>query len=139
MTRRLTMAALATLASATLTCPALAQTPLSAAIEVDSAQVNQGGSVKFKAYLSSTPSHAVVIRVRWAGSDRYWRLQPDFDFSFPCNAVNSGQHTITIETADTVADQATQDAATAVGSSFQSPAYTVGSPSSATATCNATG
>ena len=139
MTRRLTLAALAALVSAMLTYPVFAQTPPSAAIEADSTQVNQGEDVKFTAYLSSTPSHAVVIRVRWAGYDRYWRLQPDFKFSFPCNATNRGQHTITVETADTSANQATQQAANNgvdPGSPYPT-AYSVGSPSSATATCSA--
>ena len=140
MQRRLTGVALTTLLFGMLTHPALAQSPPSAAIEAVSSQVNQGEDVEFKAYLSLTPSHAVVIRVRWAGHDRYWRLQPDFDFSFPCDAVNQGQHTITIETADTVANQATQGAANNgnAGSGPYPTAYSVGSPSSATATCNAT-
>ena len=135
MIRQLTMAALV---FGMLTYPALAQTPPSATITAGTSQYYSGEDVIFTASLSSSPGHAVVILVRWAGYDRYWRLQPKFEFSFPCNSVNRGSHTITIQTSNDNTNQATYTASTGgnAGSPPYPSAYSVGSPSSATATCN---
>ena len=138
MIRQLTMAVLATLVFGMLTYPALAQTPPSATITAATSQYYSGENVKFTASLSSSPGHAVVILVRWRGYDRYWRLQPKFEFSFPCNLANRGSHTITIQTSNTNSDEATCAAANN-GTACSAPyptAYSVGSPNSATATCN---
>ena len=125
--RKLAMRTMAALVFGTLTYPALAQTVPSASITTNSSQVFSGDDVKFKASFSSNPGQSVVIRVNWAGYDRYWRLQPNFEFSFPCNLTNNGSHTITIQPPNEITKQANNTSA---------GAYSVGSPSSATATCN---
>ncbi len=139
MIRQLTMAALASLVFGMLTYPSMAQAPPSATIAAGTLQYYPGEDVKFKASLSSSPGHAVVIVVKWAGYDRYWRLQPNFEFSFPCNLVNRGSHTITIQTSNDNTNAATCTASNNNGTDCAAPyptAYEVGSPSSATATCN---
>ncbi len=123
-----------------LASPALAQTPPIATITAGTSQYYSGEDVKFTASLNSSPGHAVVIFVKWQDYDRYWRLQPKFEFSFPCNATNSGSHTITIQTSNNHTDEATH-AASADGDAGSPPyptAYSVGSPDAATATCNVT-
>ena len=138
MIRQLAMAASATLVFGMLTYPALAQTPPSATITAGTSQYYSGEDVKFTASLSSSPGHAVVILVRWKGYDRYWRLQPKFEFSFPCNLANRDSHTITIQTSNDNTNEATCTASNS-GTACSAPyptAYSVGSPSSATATCN---
>ncbi len=138
MMRQRTMAVLATLVLGMLIGPALAQTPSATITAPGTSQYNSGEDVKFTASLSESPGHAVVIVVRWKGYDRYWRLQPGFEFSFPCNLANRGSHTITIQTSNTNTDEATCTASnngTACSAPY-STAYEVGSPSSATATCN---
>ncbi len=139
MIRWLTLAALVL---GMLTYPSLAQTPPSVSIAVStdgSSQVYPGEDAKFTASLSSSPGHAVVILVRWKGYDRYWRLQPSFHFSFPCNLTNKGRHTITIQTSNDDTNEATYSASLGGGEAGPGPyptAYEIGSPSSATATCN---
>ena len=139
MIRKLTVTALATLVFGMLTCPAMAQTP-SVTITAGTSQVYPGDDVKFKASLSSAPGHAVLVRVKWAGYDRYWWLQPNFQFSFPCNLTNKGSHTITIETANDTTNEATCESSagntSCAGSTNYPTAYNVGSPGSATSTCN---
>ena len=139
MIRQLTMAALAILVFGMPASPALAQqTTPSATIAAGTSQYYSGEDVKFTASLSPGPGHAVVILVRWKGYDRYWRLQPKFEFSFPCNLANRGSHTITIQTSNDNTNEAT-NAAYNGGTAGPGPyptAYNVGSPNSATATCN---
>ncbi len=140
MIRQLTMAALATLVFGMLTYPAMAQTTPSATITANTSQVFPGDDVKFKASLSPDPGHAVLVLVRWAGYDRYWWLQPDFHFSFPCNLTNKGSHTITIQTSNDNTNEATCNATSGNSACSNAPpyptAYNIGSPSSATSTCN---
>ena len=139
MIRQLTMAALATLVFGMPASPALAQqTTPSVSITTGTSQAYPGDDVKFTASLGSSPGHAVVILVRWKGYDRYWRLQPNFHFSFPCNLANKGQHTITIQTSNDNTNEATNTAYNGgtAGTGPYPTAYNVGSPSSATATCN---
>ena len=143
MMRQLTMAALATLlVLGMLIGPALAHdTPPSVSIAAGTSQYYSNQDVKFTASLTSSSSnhaHAVVILVRWKGFDRYWRLQPNFEFSFPCNLANRGQHTITIQTPNDNTNEATctaENNGTACSAPYPT-AYSVGSPNSATATCN---
>ncbi len=144
MIRQLTMAVLATLVFGMLASPALAQqtTPsVSIAVSTEgSSQVYPGEDVKFTASLSPSPGHAVLVLVRWAGYDRYWWLQPKFEFSFPCNLANRGSHTITIQTSNGNTNQATCESTagntSCAGTDPYPTAYEIGSPSSATATCN---
>ena len=137
MKRQLAMAALA---CGILAGSAMAQSPPNATIATTTSQVQVGDDVKFKATISTDPGYAVAIRVDWAGYDRYWWVNPSqgFEFSFPCNSTNKGEHKITIKSSNSVTESVTENAANLAGfNNYIGPAYNIGTPSSATATCNA--
>ena len=117
----------------------------SATITAASGAVDRGSDVKFTASLSEDLAHAVLVLVNWTApgittNPRYWWVNnSDFKFSFPCKLSNRGQHTITIQTATDDTNTATYNAHLSQnGSSLTNipTAYNVGSPSSATSTCN---
>ena len=116
-----------------------------ATITVAASTVDRGNDVKFKATLSRDLAHSVLVLVNWEApgittNPRYWWVNNSgFEFSFPCNLTNRGQHKITIQTANADTNEATYNShLIQSGSSLPSfpTAYTIGSPSSATSTCN---
>ena len=120
-------------------------TPPSVTITAANATVASGEDVKFKAALSRNVAHSVLVLVNWTApgittNPRYWWVNNSgFEFSFPCNLANRGEHTITIQTATDDTNTATYNAHLSQnGSSLTTipTAYNVGSPSSATSTCN---
>ena len=117
----------------------------SATITAAASMVYPGNDVKFTAALSEDKAHAVLVLVNWTApgittNPRYWWVNnSDFKFAFPCNLANRGEHTITIQTATDDTNTATYNAHLSQnGSSLTTipTAYNVGSPSSATSTCN---
>ena len=107
--------------------------------------VQRGSDVKFTASLSEDLAHSVLVLVNWTApgittNPRYWWVNnSDFKFSFPCNLANRGQHTITIQETNSDTNTATYNAhlsQSGTSSSSIPTAYNVGSPSSATSTCN---
>ena len=117
----------------------------SATITAAASTVDRGNDVKFKATLSRDLAHSVLVLVNWEApgittNPRYWWVNNSgFEFSFPCNLASKGMHKITIQTATDDTNTATYNAhLSQSGSSLTNipTAYNVGSPSSATSTCN---
>ena len=115
-----------------------------ATITAEFVAVDPGEDVIFNAKVSGNLNHTVLVRVNWAGHDRYWWVgsgynDEGFEFSFPCNLATKGSHTIAIPDSDTTTDEATQNSHESQGGSIINPAptaYNVGSLGSATSTCN---
>ena len=117
----------------------------SATITRANSTVQRGSDVKFTASLSEDLAHSVLVLVNWTApgittNPRYWWVNNSgFEFSFPCNLANSGSHTIAIQTSNDTTDERTLYSHTSQGGSTINPtptAYNVGSPGSATSTCN---
>ena len=120
-------------------------TPPSVTITAANVTVASGEDVKFKAALSRDVAHSVLVLVNWTApgittNPRYWWVNNSgFEFSFPCNLANQGAHTIAIQTSNDNTDERTLYSHTSQGGSSINPtptAYNVGSPGSATSTCN---
>ena len=120
-------------------------TPPSVTIKAANATVASVEDVKFKAALSRDVAHSVLVLVNWTApgittNPRYWWVNNSgFEFSFPCNLANQGAHTIAIQASNDNTDERTLYSHTSQGGSSINPtptAYSVGSPDSATSTCN---
>ncbi len=119
---------------------AVAQSSPNVSVTAATSQVQSGNNVKFNFALSSNPGYKVYFKFKWKDNEYIASAtySQGYAYSFPCNSLNKGAHTVTILASGSQTNESTSNAADNAGVTYLgNPAYNIGSPNSATSTCNA--